>query len=337
MSKTKKVKKGVRAWQVILIVFLILVLAILLFAYGKLRKLNHSDLDSSNITINDFNTDNLKGYTNLAIFGVDSRENELVNSTRSDTIMVASINNKTKEVKLVSIYRDTFSDISGVGFRKINAAYANGGPELAISTINKHLDLDITDFVTVNFSAVVNVVNAIGGIEITIESDEIDATNKNIKDVNHLEGTNSPLLTSAGKQTLDGTQTLAYSRVRKTSGSDFRRTERQRNVLYAILDKAQSSGIGNLNNLLDQMLPQIYTSLSTSEIIYLAKSALSYKIVEDTGFPLNKKGATVNGASVVIATDLSGDVIELHKMLFGTVNYVPSKTVQEISATLSKY
>lgn len=338
MAKTKRnSKKKAKIWLGILIVFLLLILIVLGFAYNKLSKLNQADINEDNITINEFNNDDLKGYTNIAIFGVDSRQNELLNNTRSDTILIASINKKTKDVKLVSVYRDTYSDIEGVGYRKINAAYANGGPELAISTLNKHLDLDITDFVTVNFSAVTNVVDAIGGIEIDIESDEIDATNKNIKDGNKLNGTNSALIKKAGKQTLDGTQALAYSRVRKTSGNDFRRTQRQRNVLYAILNKAQSSGLSALNTVLDEMLPQIYTNLSTGEILSLSKDIFSYNIVEDAGFPFEKKGATINKASVVVPVDLSANVSQLHELLFGTKDYVPSETVKEISATLSKY
>ena len=170
MAKTKRnSKKKAKIWLGILIVFLLLILIVLGFAYNKLSKLNQADINEDNITINEFNNDDLKGYTNIAIFGVDSRQNELLNNTRSDTILIASINKKIKDVKLVSVYRDTYSDIEGVGYRKINAAYANGGPELAISTLNKHLDLDITDFVTVNFSAVTNVVDAIGGIEIDID------------------------------------------------------------------------------------------------------------------------------------------------------------------------
>ena len=340
-NKKKKTKKRyhtlLKSMGITLLVLLIPVLVFLFWATNKLDKLNNYEMDASKVTVNENINQDLTGYTNIAIFGVDSRENELLKNTRSDSIIIASINNKTKEVKLVSVYRDTLADIDDVGYRKINSAYATGGPEKAISTLNKHLDLDISDFVTVNFSAVTNVVDAVGGITIEIEKDEITALNKNIKDGNKLQGTNSPLITEAGKQTLDGTQALAYSRIRKTSGNDFRRTQRQRNVIYAILDKAKSSGLSTINTVVDEMLPQIYTSLTPTEIFNLAKNVFSYQIVEDTGFPFEKTGATVNRASVVLATDLAKDVTELHKLLFNTVDYTPSKTVQEISKTLQTY
>lgn len=336
-ERIKKRKKKKNKLVIALIIILILLLAIVFFVINQLDKISTHDLKEENITINDIKNEDIKGYTNIAIFGVDSRANELTKNTRSDSIIIASINNKTKEVKLVSLYRDTYVNIEGHGYGKLNSAYAKGGPELAISTINRNFDLDVTDFVTVNFSAVTNIVDALGGVEIDIKQDEIKEVNRYTKDVAKINGTKAKQIKKAGKQTLDGTQATAYSRVRYTSGNDFRRTERQRTVIYAAVDKAKSSGITTLYSLAQEILPQVYTSLKTTDILSLAKDAFSYGIVDDTGFPFEKEGKTINKASVVLPIDLSKNVIDLHKYLFETQDYTPSNTVQGISKEIAAY
>lgn len=335
-KRKKKKKSKVNKLLVALLVVLIILLAAVFWVLYEVDKIPNHQINKEDIIINDIVSEQLGGYTNIALFGVDSRENELENNTRSDSIIIASINNKTKEVKLVSVYRDTFLDINN-SYNKINSSYSKGGPELAISTLNKNLDLNITDFVTVNFSAVANVVNALGGVEIDIQEDEIEQVNAYTHDVNQILGTNSPELKKTGLQTLDGTQATAYSRVRYTTGNDYRRTERQRNVINAIVAKAKKSNIGTLYNVAQEMLPQIYTSLSAGEILNLAKDALSYSIAEDTGFPFEKKGTTINKASVVLPLDLTANVTQLHQFLFGDEEYTPSSTVTAISAKLKKY
>ena len=199
------------------------------------------------------------------------------------------------------------------------------------------LDLDIEDFVTVNFAAVTQLVNLIGGVEIKIEADELAALNKNIKDCNKLNNTKSPLINKAGTYTLDGTQALAYSRIRKTAGSDYRRTQRQRTVIMAVFKKAKSASLITINKIIDTMLPQVATDLSTTDILSLAKDVFSYKITDDSGFPYEKRGATVKGASVVLAEDLEQDVIKLHQMLFESEAYTPSTTVKSLSQKLKQY
>lgn len=336
-ERIKKRKKKKNKLVIALIIILILLLGVVFFVINQLDKISTHDIKKEDITINDIKNDDIKGYTNIAIFGVDSRANELTKNTRSDSIIIASINNKTKDVKLVSLYRDTYVNIEGHGYSKLNSAYAKGGPELAISTINRNFDLDVTDFVTVNFSAVTNIVDALGGVEIDIKQDEIKEVNRYTKDVAKINGTKAKQIKKPGKQTLDGTQATAYSRVRYTSGNDFRRTERQRTVIYAAMNKAKSSGIPALYALTQEILPQVYTSLKTTDILSLAKDAFSYDIVDDTGFPFEKKGKTVNKASVVLPIDLSKNVTELHKYLFETKDYTPTNTVQGISKEIAKY
>lgn len=335
MAKTNT-RKTRRKWLVALLVILILLLALAIGILYLMNKINTVPLDMDNVAVNEFDSSDLSGTTNVAIFGVDSRESDLNSATRSDTIIICSITNKTKEVKLVSVYRDTLVDVDGT-FKKINAAYAKGSYELALTTLNKQFDLNLKDFITVDFSSVTNVVNKIGGVEIKVESDELKAFNKNIKDCNKLNNTNSPLITKAGTYTLDGTQALAYARIRKTAGSDFRRTERQRTVIEAILKKAKDTSVLSLVGIVNDMFSEVATSYNMTELLLLAKDVGSYKITDQTGFPFKYRDAYVNRAAVLIPNTLVSNVTELHKFLYGTEDYTPSETVQAISKKVAQY
>ncbi len=335
MAKQTK-RKSRRKWHIFLLVVVSFLLALAIGILYLMSKINTVSLNMDNVAVNDFDKSELEGTTNIAIFGVDSRESDLTSATRSDTIMICSINNKTKDVKLVSVYRDTLAEVDGT-FRKINAAYAKGSYELALSTLNKHFDLDLRNFITVNFSAVTNVVNKIGGVEIKIEEDEINALNKNIKDCNKLNQTNSPKITKPGTYTLDGTQALAYARIRKTAGSDFRRTARQRTVIEAILKKAKDTSLISLAGIVNDMLSQVATSYNMFDLLMLAKDVSKYTIVEQSGFPFNYRDAYVNRAAVLVPDTLTKNVIKLHKYLYGTEGYEPSSTVRTISKKLTAY
>ena len=221
---------------------------------------------------------NIKNYTNIALFGVDSRANDLRKNTRSDSIIVASINNKTHDVKLVSIYRDTYVKIHDHGCTKINHAYAYGGPDLAVNTLNKNFDLNIKDFVTVNFSALTNVIDELGGVELTIKKEELKWVNAYGHDVAKINGQKYTKIKHPGKQTVTGVQATGYCRVRYTKGGDFTRAERQRTVLQAIFAKAKKSSPTALISAMNKIFPQIYTSLSTSDILSLMKYLPFYEI-----------------------------------------------------------
>ena len=221
---------------------------------------------------------NIKNYTNIALFGVDSRANDLRKNTRSDSIIVASINNKTHDVKLVSIYRDTYVKIHDHGCTKVNHAYAYGGPDLAVNTLNKNFDLNIKDFVTVNFSALTNVIDELGGVELTIKKEELKWVNAYGHDVAKINGQKYTKIKHPGKQTVTGVQATGYCRVRYTKGGDFTRAERQRTVLQAIFAKAKKSSPTALISAMNKIFPQIYTSLSTSDILSLMKYLPFYEI-----------------------------------------------------------
>ena len=295
----------------------IIILGLLLgagYAYisFKLGNLNHIDIDESLVSVNSGVEENLKGYRNIALFGIDTREDSF-NNSRSDSINIISINNATKDVKMISVYRDTYVDIEGYGLDKITHAYAYGGPELALSTINRNLDLNITEFVTVNFETVKTVVDTLGGIRLEITDAEANQIG----------------LSSGGTYTLDGKQALAYARIRKID-SDYQRTERIRTVLNAVLNKVKTMSATEILDFVDVVLPHISTNISTNEIIAMAPSALSYNVSESSGWPYNTKGITLDAWYGVPVT-LKSNVSKLHEDLFNKTDYTPSQTVQEIS------
>ncbi len=338
MSDSKDKKKRYKRKKKILFleIILILIACIIAFVAYIFSKLDNVDWDDSSVYQNDISDSNMKKYTNIAIFGVDSRDNELTANTRSDSIIIASINKRSREVKLVSIYRDTYVYIPEHGYTKLNHAYAYGGPKLAIETINRNFDMNITDFVTVNFSAVTDAVDALSGITIEITEEELDEVNRYAKDVARINNKEWTRIKEAGIQTLTGVQATGYCRVRYTSGGDFTRAERQRKVITALLDKAKHSNPVKLSAAADKVLPQICTGLSGAEFTSLALFLPFYHIGDQTGFPFDKETATINKASVVVSTTLSSNVIKLHEYLFGTSEYEPSDTVSDISSEISQ-
>lgn len=334
VNRKKKRKKRMRFLLVLEILFIIILIPTAFFIY-QFTRIPTYKMKPDSITVNAIASDDIEGYRNIAIFGVDSRANDLEKNTRSDSIMVASIHKKTKDVKLVSIYRDTFVNIDGHGYTKINHAYSYGGPELAITTINKNFDLNITDFITVNFNALTNVIDALGGVTIDITEAEIDYVNKYIKDVAKINGTECIYLKQTGEQLLNGTQATAYCRVRYTKGGDFTRAKRQRTVLQQITKQAKSASIPTLARIINDMLPQVYTSLTATEILGLSTGVFSYSITGETGFPFDNTPKTIHKASVIVPTSLSSNVIKLHEFLFDTQDYIPSDVVARYSEEIS--
>jgi LCP family protein required for cell wall assembly len=329
-QEKKGKKKGLLFGVIALQVFVLILLFAGFKIYTSLNKINQNNKQDKDIKINEeVKTD--KGYRNIAIFGVDSRSNSLDEGTHSDTIIIASLNKETKDVKLVSIYRDTYSNIPDIGYKKINASFFNGGYSLALSTINKNFDLDIKEYVTVNFKAVVDAVDLVGGITLDITDDELHLVNGYVNSLNEINGTSVPHLKSAGTQLVNGTQATAYSRIRYTAGADFKRTERQRTVIQKVFEKVKDSDLATVNKMIDTIFPQVATNLNKLEILSLAKDVFSYDIVDQTGFPFEKDAHTYDGVSYVFPINLSDNVTKLHEFLFTNMAYTPSATVQEYS------
>ena len=305
--------KGLGIFFIVLIVIIASALAAgYAFLTHKLSNLNYVNIDENAIAINANVDESLKDYRNIVILGVDSRDNSYSNA-RSDCIIIASINKKTNDVKLTSVYRDTYVNIDGYGLDKITHAYAYGGPELAMSTLNKNLDLNITEFVTVNFETVETIVDAVGGISLTITDAEAGQIG----------------LSSGGTYNLDGEEALAYSRIRKID-SDYQRTERMRTVLEAVFDKIKSLNISALSDLVDTILPLVSTNISSNEIIAMLPSVIFYNITNSEGWPYDVSGYS-SDAWYGVPVTLESNVKELHSELFENDNYTPSETVQEIS------
>ena len=224
-------------------------------------------------------------------------------------------------------YQDT-------GLDKVTHAYAYGGAAKSISTLNTNLDLNITEFATVNFDSLVDIVDEIGGITIKVEPEEVGYINDYILETGNVVGKSSRTLSHSGTYTLDGVQAVAYSRIRYTAGGDYKRTERMRTVLTAIANKAKTLGISELSNLAKTILPEVYTNIKTDEIISLLPQIATYKISESIGWPYEVKGATIGGVWYGVPVTLEESVEKLHKEVYMQDDYEVSSKVKEISNSI---
>lgn len=329
--RRKKRNRKLVIYLLLLAVMLTMIVA--LFFISRLADIQTHPLEQ--VTVNEIQDENMKDYRNILIYGVDSRANDLKENTRSDSIILASINQKNHKVTLTSIYRDTYVQIEGHGMTKMNHAYSYGGPDLSVNTVNQNFDLNVSDFITVNFSALSNVIDSLGGITLSIHKDELKWVNAYARDVAKINGTEFTKIKKPGKQTVTGVQATGYCRVRYTAGGDFTRAERQRKVMKAIFAKAKKSNPITLYRVMNEMLPQIYTSLSTSEILQLAMYLPFYDITNSKGFPYDMDcHRASDGIYYDFPTTLTSNVTKLHKKLFGTKNYKPSQKVQEINSAM---
>ena len=273
------------------------------------EKLISSDETNFKIENNETNSSQNKKQNkyikNIALLGIDSGED---NVGRSDCILIATLDTKHNKIKLSSIIRDSYVTIPGKTEKdKINHAYAFGGPELTLETLNSNFDLDITQFVSVNLSSFPKLIDAIGGINLDIKKDELECINKYIHELNSANGTYSPDIIESGMQSVDGTQALAYARIRYTTGGDFERSHRQRIVLETVFKKLKEIPITKYPNTLDILLPLVDTNLSSSEILALCldlSSLDSYNIVEER-FPKDEdaEGRMINGIYYYVFDD----------------------------------
>lgn len=340
VKKKKKLTKRQQQKRKLIVfgieVVCLLLLLVVLYVWSLWSKINIDKFGNSDAGINEDLADDtlltLEGYTNIALFGLDNRSTGNYSSGHSDVIMIASINNKTKEVQLVSVYRDTYLSVGNGKFGKANSAYMKGGAKQAVQMLNANLDLNITEYVCVDWAAVIEAVDALGGVEIEVTEAEVKYLNMYVRDMGKEIGSDTTQIEGAGRQVLNGAQATAYARIRYTAGSDFKRSSRQRIVLEAMLNKAKAADIGTLLNICNSVFDDISTSLELTEILGLAKHVSDYSIKSTTGFPFEMTTDELSGSgSTVIPIGLADDVSQLHEYLFGTENYEPSKTVQAIS------
>jgi LCP family protein required for cell wall assembly len=344
MAKDKKKMSANAKWGIALVVEIIVIVAMVYgyFSYyvnDKIEQIKVVEIKEENLQINEGSNEAQKGYTTIALFGIDARSNDdMAEGNRSDSIMIASINNETKEVRIVSVYRDTLLRIANGGdiTAKVNAAYSYGGPELAIATLNENLDLQITDFVTVNFTALTKAIDDLGGINVTVKDSELAVLNSAITEQIAITGIYSDGVWETGDLLLNGTQATAYARVRSTDQGDITRTQRQRYVISQMIAKAKKSDLATIDKIIDDVFPNVLTSMSKKEILSLAENLMSYNLGSTVGFPMavGDYSTTEKGACLAPA-DLTTNVSKLHEFLFDTVGYTPTATVQGISSALT--
>ena len=335
-AKEKARKKRTKIFLFIIEIFILIIMGVVLYGVLKVEKVGKVDLPKEDIVINPEVEEKIettmRGYRNIALFGVDSTTGALTKNTRSDTIMIASINLDTGECRLVSVYRDTYLNLSNDSYNKCNAAYAKGGPMQAINMLNMNLDLNITDFVTVGFAGLSDTIDALGGIMIDVDEAELKHINNyQICMAEDLKRSYTPV-TSTGYQLLDGLQATAYCRIRYTSGDDFKRAERQ----MAIAEKAKTASPSTLNSVANAIFDkdEIYTSLDVAEILELLGEITRYEIVDQAGFPedsMRATGTIGSKGSCVVPVSLADNVQWLHEFLFKDETYTPSDAVLEYS------
>lgn len=342
-NKRRKKRRMKKRKKILLFVLEILVLAVLLVVLYFTNILNKIDFENMTDTEAGINDDlssetafAMEGYTNIALFGLDNRGSGDYDTGNSDAILIASINNENKEVRLVSVYRDTYLSIGDGKYYKCNSAYEHGGAKQAVQMLNSNLDLDIKDYVSVDWGALVETIDDLGGIDIEVTDEEVDKINEYTVEIVMMTGKETTPLTESGLVHLDGTQATSYARIRKLAGDDYMRTARQRIVLQAMLEKAQNADIGTLNKVCNDVVDDISTTLTLKQMLILAKDAGSYKLVETTGFPFELTTASLDSGDTVVPVELENNVTELHQWLFNDVDYSPSKTVQSISANIVK-
>ena len=341
-NKKRKQKKKKNKFASFLFKFIIVVIVIIAavgisgFSYlnQKISLMTHEDaLDPVSVGINSETAKSLKDYKNIALLGIDSRNDDYGLGNRSDCIIIASINQRNGDIQLISVYRDTYIDVLENGITrldKITHAYSYGRAENTIKSLNEALDLNITEYVTVNFEAVADAVDALGGVTINVTSEELKYINPYIDETANVTGKTGIHLTTAGSQTLNGVQAVSYGRIRYTAGGDYKRTERMRTVIEAVFNKAKTFNAVQLNDFVVHVFPRIYTNIKEDEILDLIPKISSYKIIKSMGWPYEVRGITLDRLYGVPVT-LESNVVKLHQEIFEQDDYEVTDTVKEIS------
>ncbi|HEY5561470.1 MAG TPA: LCP family protein [Clostridiaceae bacterium] len=259
--------------------------------------------------------------TNILLLGTDSREPKS-DPGRADSIIILAIDRDNKKIKMTSLMRDSLVTIEDHGNQKLTHAHAFGGPLLAIKTINQNYNLDITDYVEVNFFGLEKIIGYVGGIPINITNPEINAANTNLSETAVIEHKKAPFLIKPGMQILNGMQAVAYERIRYVGNADFQRTQRQRDVLNTLLKKLSTLAITSIPKAADTMFPYIETSLKTDDIMSLCTYILTNKVnqLEESKVPYDGlyKNQIVNGLDVLV-WDKVATIARLHQFIYGDI------------------
>lgn len=325
-----------KTWKKItILVILILVLALLIVGIAVYSYMGSIVEEMHEPTPDDYDLSlvDVDGYINILLLGVDSRDMENIKGTRSDMIMIASINKDTYDVKLTSVYRDTYLKLGDTStYDKITHACSYGGPEMTMKSLNQAMDLNLSNYIVVNFKTVADVVDAVGGITVDVQDYEIYQLNKYTKQTaNNIGREDYQLVSAAGEQTLEGVQAVSYGRIRKGVGDDFKRTERMRIVVMKVLEKVKTMSFSQIKEIIDMAVPQVQTNLTMNDILALGIRLPSYSISSGAGWPYQWTTGTINKVSYVFPNGMANNTLQFHQDVFGQEDYVPSATVNAIS------
>lgn len=343
-------KRKMKSFLKWVFIILIIVVAVggagLVYAFNELKlvfdAVNYEE-SKGEIEIQEEVLDKKKEHnvTNVALFGVDSREGGY-SATRSDAMMVLSLNPDKGEASITSVVRDTYAFINKEhGYEKINHAYAYGGPTLAIDAINKNFDLDIEKYISVNFNVVAELIDILGGVEVTVEGYEFDEINRVILEMMH-EGvfSTAPTLQRTGVQVINGQQAVAYMRIRKVGDGDFERMERQREVTEKVALKLKEYDKTKLIKLLQQLAPYIQTNLTPGEMIELGLMAIScVKDIKQYQIPQRDSswGGMISGVYYLVPNTLEDNIIWWHNEIYGMDDYELSELAKRINEQIQTY
>ena len=347
-------KKKKRTSIIVIEVVAVLLLCIVFFFWNKFGKVNWDNIAMEDIKVNNLDAATekvLDGYTTIALFGVDNRSNGKLDSGNSDTIMVVSINNDTKEVKMVSVQRDTYLQVENDLYRKCNYAYNHGGVQQAMEMLNKNLDIKIDGYVSVDFYALATIVDDLGGLDLEVTQKMIDTNNPEtgqnalagyIAEVENVlnyypdqeEGwkMSDCYFDSPGMKHLNGAQVVGFCRNRYAVNNDYGRAENQRKVIQLIVEKTKQADPLTINKIADDVLPKISTSIPKTQCISMATAAKDYSVAASSGFPFALKTTTVSQktGSVVVPCTLTSNVVQLHKFLYDQDDYDPTDDMVDV-------
>lgn len=333
-AKKRRARRRKRAFFLLAEVFVFVILLGIGYVMSKYGKFQLNLFGDGDIVRNEGAEKD--GYTTIALFGADSREGQLEAGTHADTIMIASVDDKTKEVKILSVYRDLVIRRPDGTLGKANSAYFQGGPKEAVNMLNQNFDLDIEDYVTVDFAALADVVDLLGGIELDVTDAEAEEINRHIEGTAEVVGRKAVPM-KGGMQTLDGIQAVTYARIRKNVGGDYARTERQRVVIQKLAEKGKTTDLLTLNNIIDTVFSKVSTSFELKELLSLASGVMQYELGESKGYAFEHTDGSVEGiGSVVIPLGVLENVQELHAFLYPKNEYSASDTVKKIAGEIEK-
>ncbi|MBQ0078845.1 MAG: LCP family protein [Eubacterium sp.] len=340
-GKKKKKNKGLKISLIVVLVLVLLlgagIATVLAVATSTLNNVTKVELDPALIGIDPAVDEELAGYRNIAVLGIDARNMSDDSGSRSDSIIIASINKETNEIKMFSVYRDTMLNLGDdVGLDKVTHGYFYGGPTKMLYTLNSNLDLNIKEVVVVNWKAVADLVDAVGGVEVEIKDSEIQQMNKYIINTQKHIGGSKQLIEQAGKQNLNGVQAVTYSRIRKDAATgDYRRNERMKIVVKAVFEKCKSMDYKTLKKISKDIMPEIKTNMSSADMLGMMLKLNTFDMTSSTtGWPYNVRGWTGNawyGPPVTLQSNVS----QLHEEFFEQEGYTPTQRVQEISEAIS--